>query len=208
VPDWLDGAWVRDGRSIADGPPMECSDVVWLQVGCWFADLRLPRPGRPAVHAFDRAHAFSGLLEVAGPAVGNARVAWHHDLDSAGHGGNPDTAVLASRDGVLIESGDGYVEWWVRPEEVVDHRPLVLAWCPVPGGDGARARVVCTAGMAVVVWSGGAGDGGGAWCAAATGWEPARVVGVPPSGLDVAAALGAGLGDGPLPAHWHHEEVR
>ncbi len=207
IPDWLRGAWVRAGRSIANGPPGECSDVVWLQVGPWFADVRLPRPGRAAGHAFDEAHAFSGLLEVLTPGDDGTRVAWHHDLDSAVHSGDPDTAVVAVRDGMLVESGQGYVEWWARPDATVDHPPLVLDWRPVPVVDGGPvgARVVCTAGMAVTVWSG--PTAGGAWCGAATDWQPARVVGVPPPGLDIARALGAGLSGVPLPAGWHRKEA-
>jgi hypothetical protein len=134
-------------------------------------------------------------------------VTWHHDLDSAGHPGDPDTAVVTSRDGGLVESGEGYVEWWARPDMADDHPPLVLAWRPAPDVDDGpvAARVVCTAGMAVAVWSG--PTAGGAWCSAATGWEPARVVGVLPPGLDLAHALGAGLTDGRLPAGWHRQEA-
>ena len=214
TPDWLEGAWVRSSRSIDDGPPDECSDVVWLQVGPWFADLRLPRPGRCAAHAFDEAHAFSGRLAVLADDGPGARVAWHHDLDTAapadGHAGDPDEADVAVRDGVLIESGDGYVEWWARPA----HRPDPSA----PGGAGLvllhdmgfddpfGARVVCVEGMAVAVWDG--PSPGGAWCSADTGWEPARVVGVPPAGLDIGGALRARLDDGAPTDGWHDQEAR
>ena len=102
VPEWLTGPWVRTARSIDDGTPDECSDVVWIQVGPWFADVRLPRPGRAPRHAFDEAHAFSGRLEVLDSTGRGARVAWHHDLDSFdpgagggdGDGHDPDTAVV------------------------------------------------------------------------------------------------------------------
>lgn len=203
-PDWLAGAWIRAGRSIADGPPIECSDVVWLQVGPWFADVRVPRPGRVVPHAFDSAHAFSGRLVCLEPCDDGLRVAWDHDLDTDDREGGPDTASLALRDAVLIESGDGYVEWWEHPEVIPDHADVVLA-SPFVGGAGTWARVVCTAGMAVVVWSG--ETPGGAWCSAAGGWEPERVVGRAPSDLLVPAALRAALDGDPLPEPWILEVV-
>jgi hypothetical protein len=193
VPPWVTGPWVRTARSIDDGAPDECSDVVWLQVGPWFADLRLPRPGRAAGHAFDAAHAFSGRLEVVGAEGAGARVAWHHDLDSlqpdGDHAGEPDSAVVQVRDGGLIESGAGYVEWWDRPRHRADGGPADGRVLERENGPDhpVSARVVCTGGMAVAVWA--APVPGGAWCEVASGWEPARVVGVVPTDLDIGRAL-------------------
>ena len=219
VPDWINGAWIRTARSIDDGPPDECSDVVWLQVGPWFADLRLPRPGRVAAHAYDAAHAFSGRLEVVstdgcGPGDG-ARVAWLHDLDTAGHeegyGHEPDTADVVVRDGVLIESGAGYVEWWGRRRDRPDGETAAVVSGRVlehgPGADGPGfARLVWADGMAVCVWAGPVP--GGAWCAEDTGWEPARVVGVVPHGLDIGGALRAMVDGGPPSDGWYEREER
>ena len=212
VPEWIMGPWVRTARSIDHGPPDECSDVVWLQVGPWFADLRIPRPGRAPAHAFDSTHAFSGRLEVLGDEASGARVAWHHDLDTAdpgdAHGSDPDTAVVVVRDGVLIEWGAGYVEWWDRPRDpasgaAADGRVLEHGRGP---GDPEFARVVCVDGMAVAVWAG--PIPGGAWCGVAGGWEPARVVGVVPAGLDIGGALRA-VADGGAPAGgWREQEGR
>ena len=218
VPTWITGAWIRTARSIGDGPPDECSDVVWLQVGPWFADLRLPRPGRVAAHAYDEAHAFSGRLEVLSTggdaSLGDgARVAWHHDLDTAVHDdagdGQPDTAHVVVRDGVLIESGTGYVEWWGRPQVRADgvDDPAAAGRVLEHGAgpdDPAFARLVCVDGMAVCVWAGPAP--GGAWCTDDGAWEPARVVGVVPDGLDIGGALRAMVDGGPPPAGWSRQE--
>jgi hypothetical protein len=206
------GTWIRTARSIDDGPPDECSDVVWLQVGPWFADLRLPRPGRAGLHAFDTAHAFSGRLEVLGTEESGTRVAWHHDLDSFDHhgtaAGEPDSAVVQVRDGGLIESGAGYVEWWDRPRHraagtPADGRVLERAVGP---DDPASVRVVCTDGMAVAVWAGPVP--GGAWCDVTGGWEPARVVGMVPSDLDIGAALRTMAGGGTPTDGWIEQEER
>lgn len=219
LPAWVTGAWVRTARSIDDGPPDECSDVIWLQVGPWFADLRLPRPGRDPAHPFDEAHAFSGRLEVVSQVGAGAEVAWHHDLDSlapgggndGGHDDDPDTAHVVVRDGVLIESGTGYVEWWDRPR----NRPEGSDGSSAPGrvlehgdgpGDPAFARLVCVDGMAVAVWAGPVP--GGAWCSEAGVWEPARVVGPVPACLDIGATLRAMVDGGPPCDGWRIREER
>jgi hypothetical protein len=72
--------------------------------------------------------------------------------------------------------------------------------------DPAWARLVCVDGMAVAVWSG--SRPGGAWSSAALGWEPARVVGVPPDGLDVGGALRARLDRGRPGGAWRDQESR
>ena len=221
VPAWVTGAWIRRERSIDGEPPTECSDVVWLQVGPWFADLRLPRPGRNALHAYDAAHAFSGRLEVGSVNGSCARVTWHHDLDTGVHDGasdgvheegsdcGPDSADVEVRDDVLIETGAGYVEWWARSEQ----RPVGSDGTPTAGhvllrGDGSGdpdfARIVCVDDMAVAVWAG--PEPGGAWCSAAGGWEPSRVVGVVPGGFDIGAALRAIVDGGSPVAGWWREE--
>jgi hypothetical protein len=212
VPPWLTGPWVRTARSIDDGPPDECSDVVWLQVGPWFADLRLPRPGCAGTHAFDTAHAFSGRLEVIGSEGPGLRVAWHHDLDSidpdGSHPGEPDSAVVQVRDGCLIESGPGYVEWWDRPRHPAAG-PSADGWVleRAFGPDGpASTRVVCIDGMAVAVWA--APVPGGAWCSVTGGWEPARVVGVVPSDLDIGAALRTAAAGGTPDSGWIEQKER
>jgi hypothetical protein len=208
---WLDGAWVRHRRSLDGGLPIECSDVVWLQWGPWFADFRLPRPGRRAEHHFDLAHAFSGRLAVAeaGDPLGpGAAVVWHHDLDTAPPpGGEPDGGRLTLRGELLVETGVGYVEWWRRP----DGRPSASAGLVLehrgPGGEGpVVARTVCVDGMAVAVWAG--EPGGGAWCSAQANWEPGRLVGGRPEALGIVEALRAAVDGTRLPPPWHSADGR
>lgn len=179
---------------------MECTDVIWVQVGPWFADVRVPRPGQHPRHAFDEAHAFSGTLEIVSGGADGAEVAWHHDLDTVVHEDDhePDAAAVMVRDGVLIEAGQGYVEWWSPPDLTTADAPrLVLART-----DGQlSARVVCADNMAVGVWSN-AGQCGGAWSCAEGAWEPARVVGPLPADLGMASALQAALSGAPLPSPW------
>jgi hypothetical protein len=206
---WLDGAWIRHSRSLGGGLPTECSDVVWLQWGRWFADFRLPRPGRQAVDQFDVAHAFSGRLAVteAGDPVGpGATVLWHHDLDTAPPpGGEPDGGQLTVRGELLVETGDGYIEWWQRPEGRPPVSPALVLERRGPAGGGTDhgavvARTVCVDGMAVAVWAG--EPGGGAWCSAESGWQPGRLVGAPPDALGIVEALQAAVDGGRLPEAW------
>jgi hypothetical protein len=205
------GPWIRTARSIKDGPPDECSDVVWLQVGPWFADLRLPRPGRAPGNVFGRAHAFSGRLEILDAGGPGARVAWHHDLDSLDRDGSPaepDSARVQVRDGCLIESGTDYVEWWDRPRHRVTGASADGRVFERGGGpdEPPSARMVCVGGMAVAVWAGPVP--GGAWCDVTGGWEPARVVGVVPSDLDIATTLRAAAAGGTSTGGWIEREER
>jgi hypothetical protein len=212
-PAWLTGAWVRQARSFDGGPPAECSDVVWLQVGSWFADFRLPRPGRRATHPFDIAHAFSGKIDVADTSEGRATVTWRHDLDTLDHEDeDPDTARVVLSGRVLVESGEGYVEWWGRPDDAdLDVAGVVLDYQGRGAGAESRkeevtARVVCVDQMAVAVWSG--PGAGGVWCSAAGDWEPRRVVGTWGATADVGLAIRAAVGGAPPPDGWRERCTR
>lgn len=217
VPAWLHGAWIRRHRSFGDGPVGERSDVAWLQVGPWFADLRVPRLGQQADHPFDQARAFSGRFEVIETHSRGATVAWHHDIDTqAGTGGEPDTAVVTLRDGMLVESGTGYTETWGHPDgEGSSGVVLIQQAGPARretegptdrGADGSAisARVVCVGTTAIAVWReprpGGARFKGFPW------WEPIHVVGSLPPPSDLLVALRAvGTGD-PLPGRWRQQD--
>jgi hypothetical protein len=104
----VSGAWERRGRSIGDGPRAEPSLVIWLQVGTFFTDVRLPRAGLHRSHPLDSAQAFSGTLSLE-----SGQAMWRHDLDTARRlPGQLDHATLEA-DGVeMIERGAGYVEYW------------------------------------------------------------------------------------------------
>ena len=54
------------GRAAASarGPWAEVSDVLWLQVGSHFCDVRWARPGAGSAHPLDLPQAFSGTVEV------------------------------------------------------------------------------------------------------------------------------------------------
>jgi hypothetical protein len=216
VPPWLHGTWIRRNRSFDGGPAGECSDVAWLQVGPWFADLRIPRPGQRADHPFDQARAFSGRFEVIEAHSRAATVAWHHDIDTETTAGSePDTAVVALRHGILVESGTGYTETWGHPEgEGSSGVVLVQQARTTPAGtedpsdqsaDGSQttARVVCVGTTAIAVWReprpGGARFKGFPW------WEPTHVVGSLPPPSDLLVALRQAGSGQPLPGRWRQQ---
>lgn len=206
---WLTGAWVRTARAFGDGPPGECSDVVWVQAGPWFADFRLPRPGAAPDHPFDQRHAFSGILEVRQAVDTSATVAWHHDLDTDSRPDDPpDAGHLALGGGLLVESGDGYVEWWSRPSATPPGAtPNRGTWVVERAGpaDGAvDVRMVCADGMAVAVWAG--DHPGGAWCDPTSGWAPTRLTG-PGCPGELAVVASAAVDGGPLPDGWRRAEA-
>jgi hypothetical protein len=128
------------------GPLVERSDVLWLQVGWYFADLRVPRlAGDPEAGHLDVAQAFSGRIDYQSP-----RVTWFHDLDTTARpAGHADTATIACRDGVLLERGDGYLERWRR--KVGAMRAMVIQR-EAPGTGGPSARIVQVGDHALAVW--------------------------------------------------------
>jgi len=46
----FEGGWVREWRALADGPRSERCDVLWLQVGRYFADVRTPKDFHEVAH--------------------------------------------------------------------------------------------------------------------------------------------------------------
>ena len=212
---WLTGAWVRSARTYGGGPPSECSDVVWVQVGPWFADFRLPRPGASSTHPYDRARAFSGVLDVRHAEGTTATVEWHHDLDTdhADDGPGdaaPDAGTLALGGGLLIETGEGYVEWWSRPAGTLE-RPTGPIGRAAPSDEwvaehldaagAVDARMVCADGMAAAVWG-----AGGAWCDRTSGWAPTRLTGAP-CPFELSAVADAAARRAPLPDGWRRMEA-
>ena len=113
VPGPFIGSWRRVSCTIG-GEARDDADVLWLQAGVWYADLRIPHhdPGGPI-------EAFAGPASWSEPTF-----SWAHALDWIGT--YPDDAGhLVPEDGneaVLIETGsfavDGaevpYVERWAR----------------------------------------------------------------------------------------------
>ncbi len=96
------GGWRRDGIQVGDGPLRETQDVMWLQVGDDYADLRLG-PGAD--------YAFAGVT-----LVDAGKVTWTHVVETAGDGFE-DTGDVVAIPGGFAERGsfrDGqpYLEIW------------------------------------------------------------------------------------------------
>ena len=144
----LDGAWRRAGRAVDGGPFVEQSNVLWLQTGTYFADLRVPDgPVEPAMSYLDDAQAFSGHSRYDPP-----RVTWLHDLDTmARPPGYEDTALVEDHGALLVERGEGYVERWQRQR--ISDWSIVLQRND-PGSGAPVARTVVVAHLALAVWAG------------------------------------------------------
>ncbi|HEX3841374.1 MAG TPA: hypothetical protein VHU85_11325 [Acidimicrobiales bacterium] len=146
-PSWLEGAWRREGLALGGGPLVERSDVLWLQVGRFFADLRVPHTEEdPEASRWDVAQAFSGTIDYQAP-----RLTWRHDLDTAPRpAGHADTAVVEFHDGVLLERGDDYLEQWRREE---GPRRAAVIQRDVRGTGTVDARIVQVGDRALAVWA-------------------------------------------------------
>ena len=163
APTSVAGAWERRGRSIAEEPRTEPSLVIWLQVGPFFADIRLPRPGRYSTHFLDHTQGFSGTL-----CLDNGLARWRHDLDTVGRvPGHLDRATLERHGPQMLERGEGYVEYWrqcapanARQEALELRLPRSttgsvagLAAHPAGGLPAVQARLLKVGAYAVAVWS-------------------------------------------------------
>jgi len=116
VPPAFVGAWRRGGL-VLDGT--RCGDpaeVLWLQTGDWYADIRIPRPPSrgsedldnpgaddPAFLHFAEPWAFAGTAEWDPPIM-----TWHHHLDIHVHPAS-DANPLVQESGVLVERGT--IDW-------------------------------------------------------------------------------------------------
>jgi hypothetical protein len=119
------GGWRRDGIAIGDEPLRETQDVMWLQVGDHYADLRIGP---------DAAWAFAGLTVVDG-----TRVTWTHVVETAGDNFE-DTGEMVAIPGGFAERGsfsDGkpYLELWRDLSGPVEPARSAVA-------DGGAVRVV------------------------------------------------------------------
>lgn len=164
----LVGGWRRNGIAVGDGPLREEQDVLWLQVGDAYADMRL---------GGDRPWAFAGTTTVVG-----SRVTWTHAVET-GPDSFEDTGEMVPIPGGFAERGvfaDGtpYLELWLAIE------PLSPGRAAVRGDEhvvrvGDRALWVTPTGAARLV----SGD---------DGWTRHAVVDTEPQG--VAAFLASGSG--------------
>jgi hypothetical protein len=73
IPDRFRGVWQRVSLSVDGGPWTEPAQVIWVQAGSIFGDIRLPFPGRADAHP---AMSFAGTLHWSDPVL-----SWDHKLD-------------------------------------------------------------------------------------------------------------------------------
>jgi hypothetical protein len=192
----LQGAWRRDGRAFSDGTMQEVADVLWLQVGRFFCDLRTLQPTTASSHALDQPQAFSGSVKIEGGAI-----SFHHDLDSLPrHPLNPDKGTVHRKDDLMFERGPGFEEIW-RASSLPGDDTGVAELHPSDGGDGPpMARLLRIGWVALAVWGG--DSPGGAQFATTSGWLRERHLYEPDATMAIdAAAFSMGQGD-PLPENW------
>jgi hypothetical protein len=189
----VQGAWRRDVRRLEDGPAEEVSDVLWLQMGRHFCDLRTALPGRTVTEMLDLPQAFAGAVEVSAGAI-----SFQHDLDSlARDPAHPDVSTVHRIGDVMYERGPGFEERWVLTSLLGDPVGGAELW-----DDGSLlARIVRVGGVALAVWGG--PSSGGAQYSARHSWEPERAsYREPADAFGTDAAVAALIGAGAFPAGW------
>ena len=179
----VQGAWRRQGRSLDGGPMDEVSDVVWLQAGRHFCDLRAALPGHGSAHPLDLPQAFSGTVE-----VGAGDIAFSHDIDSVRRDpSHPDQSTVHRAGEVLMERGPGFEERWVLASLPGDAATVAELWPPDdPAAGSPLARVVRVGDLALAVWGG--RSPGGARYSSRSAWEAEA-----PGGGDAALRLDAAV---------------
>jgi hypothetical protein len=188
----LQGAWRRNGRIIGEESWQEVSDVLWLQVGRHFCDLRTPHPGTTSVHVLDQTQAFSGTV-----VVSEGAISFHHDIDSLPRDpGNPDQGTVHRLDDTMMERGPGFEERWIMASLPGDE--TAMAEYRVAGS--IRARIIRVGGVALAIWGGSLP--GGAQYLLRHEWIRERPTANDDGGWHIdAAALALGQ-DTPLPDGW------
>jgi hypothetical protein len=96
----LMGVWQRESISVAGGDPYEDSNVLWLYTGDYFADVRWPRLGQPAVAT----SAFAGRAFWEPP-----EMHFMHEVDLTKEF-TEDVGYLSLLDDQLIEAGQVVVD--------------------------------------------------------------------------------------------------
>ena len=190
----VQGAWRRDCRRVDGGGWGEVSDVLWLQVGGHFCDLRTPLPRAAPRHRLDVPQAFGGTVEIA-----RGQITFHHDLDSLRRDpAHPDVSTVHRLDDAMYERGPGFEERWVLMSQPDDDG--AVAELRPGGGAGALARVVRVGALAVAVWGG--TNPGGARYASRHGWSPERGPFRHDGSLGLDEAVRALASADPLPPGW------
>jgi hypothetical protein len=192
----LQGAWQRGGRSLSDDPLEEVADVLWLQVGRFFCDLRTLNPLTESAHMLDQPQAFSGTVKLA-----HGFISFHHDLDSLSRDpAHPDEGTVHRRDNIMYERGPGFEEHWLASSLPGDD--VALAELRPSGFDhGAPlARLVRIGPVALAVWGG--ATPGGAQFTKANDWKAARRLADDDSIMAIDEAASCIGRDAPLPSGW------
>jgi hypothetical protein len=165
------GGWRRDGIQIGDEPLRETQDVMWLQVGDDYADLRLG-PGAD--------YAFAGVT-----VVGDGKVTWTHVVETAGDGFE-DTGDVVAIPGGFAERGS-----------FRDGRPYLEVWRDVSGPVEPARSAVAAEGLVRVVrvgdralWVTATGAVRLLRDPASAAWALDALVGALPDGVDVFLAEG------------------
>ncbi|HET6953542.1 MAG TPA: hypothetical protein VFI47_24400 [Acidimicrobiales bacterium] len=128
IPAPFRGAWRRVSLSVDGGPPIEPSDVVWVQSASAYADLRVPRPGHADRHP---PASFAGITTWRDP-----HLHWRHDVDL-------DVDPI-SAGGAAPAGGDVGRVWWDGADLVETGTfgtgdrgtPYVEVWRRLPGSGG------------------------------------------------------------------------
>jgi hypothetical protein len=169
------GGWRRDGIAIGDDPLRETQDVIWLQVGDDYADMRLGP---------DSGYAFAGVTTVRG-----GRVTWTHVVETAGDNFE-DSGELVAIPGGFAERGS-----------FADGRPYLELWRDVTGPvEPARSALAAEGTVRVVrvgdraLWVTPSGAVRLQRDAEPAGWSLAALVGRQPDGVE---AFLAGSGECP-----------
>jgi hypothetical protein len=193
------GAFVRAGRCIGDGELEEPSEVLFLSVPPWYADLRQLRGDDVHAADLDRSQAFSGSISAE-----RGEVTWGHDLDTTTryeHG--VDRAPVRIEQGDLVEVGEDYLEHW-RRIDAGDGLAAVATRHDPERTLVARAVVIGT--LALVVGN----DGGARLERGASGtWQLKGVVGVAPDRVErLGELLDALQHEGTIGSEWRRAEAR
>jgi hypothetical protein len=142
----LQGAWRRNGRIIGEGSWHEVSEVLWLQVGRHFCDLRTPHPGTASTHMLDQTQAFSGTV-----AVGGGNISFHHDIDSLPRDpSHPDQGTVHRLEDTMMERGPGFEERWIMASLPGDE----TAMAEYRASDAVLARVIRVGSIVLAIWGG------------------------------------------------------
>jgi hypothetical protein len=192
----IQGAWRRDGRAFDGGAWEEPTDVLWLQSGCHFCDLRTPLPSGMPTNILDLPQAFSGTARVA-----NGEISFHHDLDSLPRDpAHPDQGTVHRLGDAMYERGPGFEERWIVASLPGDENEVAELKSAAGSGRDVEARIVRVGPLALAIWGGRLP--GGAQFHRRQNWEPERASSRDGDAMNIdEAVISLGFGD-PLPPGW------